>query len=384
MSKYEVILHALVVQGLSLSATARRFGVSKALVHKLHQRYLDEGRMDLEPRARVPKSIPHKTPDSVRDRIVQLRHDLVEQGWDAGSDTIGELLTREGIHVSRTTIWRILHDAGLITAAPKKRPKSSFSRFVADQPNELWQSDTTHWSLADGTPVEIIGWLDDHSRFLTHISAHKVANGSVVTDTFLHAASQHGFPAATLTDNGNIFTTRFAGGRHARTSKNAFETLLSLHGITQKNGRPYKPTTQGKIERFWQTLKRHLDAHPQDTLDELNAHLRRFQDHYNHVRPHRSLGRKTPHFAYTLIPKAEPTTPGNPDIWRVRYDIVDSAGKVSLRYANKMMHLGIGRTHHRTPVIVLVNGLHATTITHDGEVLAEHHINPDKHYQAQA
>ena len=158
--------------------------------------------------------------------------------------------------------------------------------------------------------------------------------------------------------------------------------MLSLHGITQKNGKPYKPTTQGKIERFWQTLKTYLVAHPRHTLPDLNATLANFQHHYNHIRPHRRVGRKTPHFAYTLIPKAEPTTPDNPDIWRVRYDIVDEGGKVSLRYANKMMHLGIGRAHHRTAVIVLINGLDATTITHTGEVLAEHHINPDRHYQA--
>lgn len=381
MSKYEVILHAVVVQGLSLGAAAKRFNVSKTLVHKLHKRFLLEGRMDLEPRSRAPRRVPRKISPEVREQIQQLRRQLTTDGFDAGADTVVELPHREGITVSRTSVWRILHEQQLITAQPQKKPLTALSRFVADQPNELWQSDTTHWQLANGREIEIIGWLDDHSRFLTHLSAHPVATGKTVTESFLLAAKSHGFPTATLTDNGLIFTTRFAGGTNRRTSPNAFETLLALHGITQKNGKPYKPTTQGKIERFWRTLKTFLDANPVNSLDTLNTELQRFQHHYNHIRPHRSLGRKTPSFAYTLIPKAQPTPPDHPDLWRVRYDIVDEGGKVSLRYGNLMMHLGIGRAHHRTPVIVLVHGLDATTITHTGEVLAEHRINPKKIYQ---
>ncbi|MBB5618045.1 transposase InsO family protein [Chryseoglobus frigidaquae] len=145
--------------------------------------------------------------------------------------------------------------------------------------------------------MEIIGWIDDHSRFVTHLSCHLRVTGRTVTDTFQQAAAVHGFPAATLTDNGNIFTTRFAGGLKARTSGNAFETLLALHGITQKNGKPYKPTTQGKIERFWQTLKKRLTMRPASSLEELQRELDEFVDHYNQHRPHRALNRRTPAFA---------------------------------------------------------------------------------------
>ena len=314
--------------------------------------------------------------------MLQLRAQLAADGLDAGADTIASALTAEGTPLSRSTIWRILRGAAVITPQPQKRPRSSWQRFTAERPNELWQSDTTHWQLTGGGEVEIIAWLDDHSRYLTHLSAHTRANGRTVTDTFQQAASEHGYPAATLTDNGNIFTTRFASGTRARTGGNAFETLLALHGITQKNGRPYKPTTQGKIERFWQTLKKRLTVRPAATLDELQHELDEFRTHYNQHRPHRSLNRRTPAFAYTLIPKAAPTQPDDPNIWRVRYDTIDAGGKVSLRFANRMMHLGYGRAHARTAVIVLIHGLHATTITPDGEVIAEHIINPNKGYQA--
>lgn len=126
-----------------------------------------------------------------------------------------------------------------------------------------------------------------------------------------------------------VYTTRLAqGGKQS--GKNAFETLLALEGITQKNGRPYKPTTQAKIERFWQTLKKYLAPRPATTITELQATLDEFTRFYNTERPHRALGRRTPAFAYALIPKATPVTPEHPDTWQVRYDIVDSGGTITL------------------------------------------------------
>ncbi len=98
---------------------------------------------------------------------MQLRVALIAAGRDAGPVTIAWHLAREGLHApSTSTIRRILHAAGLITPEPRKRPRSSYIRFEAAQPNETWQSDFTHWRLADGTDVEILNWLDDHSRML--------------------------------------------------------------------------------------------------------------------------------------------------------------------------------------------------------------------------
>lgn len=382
MSKPELLILAVTVQGLSYGEAARRHGVSKALVHRLHHRWLVEGDAAFTPRSSRPKSNPNQTPPQVRELILQLRDTLTRDGFDAGADTIQFHLNNRGHHVSRSTIWRVLGRSKRILAQPQKRPKSSWLRFNAERPNQMWQSDFTHWRLPGGDEFEIIGWLDDHSRYLLHLTAHRRVTGKTVTDSFTQAATAHGYPASTLTDNGNVYTTRFAGGGGGRRTKNAFETLLLLEGIIQKNGRPYKPTTQGKIERFWQTLKKHLAQKHCTNLEELQAALDAFTDYYNHQRPHRALNRRTPHFAYTLIPKAFPTAPNDPELWRVRYDIIDAAGKVSLRFGNKLMHLGIGRAHARTPIIVLVHGLDATTITLDGTVLAEHRIDPEKSYQA--
>jgi transposase InsO family protein len=91
------------------------------------------------------------------------------------------------------------------------------------------------------------------------------------------------------TDNGSVYTSRFTGGR------NGFEYLLANLGITQKNGHPGHPQTQGKIERFHQTLKRWLAAQPAAaTIAELQAQLDTFTGIYNQIRPHRALHGATP------------------------------------------------------------------------------------------
>jgi len=381
VSKYELLIKAVTIQGLSYGQVAKLHGVSKTLVHKLHHRWLVEGDAAFEQLSRRPRSSPNRTQPEVVARVLELRDQLVADGHDAGADTICELLAREAIALSRATIWRLLKAQGKITPQPQKRPRSSWQRFSADQPNELWQSDFTHVTLTTGADIEVIGWIDDHSRYLLHLTAHPRVTGRIVIDTFTRAASEHGYPAATLTDNGMVYTTRYARDARGIAPGNGFETLLALQGITQKNGRPFKPTTQGKIERFWQTLKRHLAAHPADTIAELQTTLDSFRDYYNQQRPHRSLGRRTPSFAYQLIPKAAPTTPDDPGLWRVRYDTIDNDGKISLRYAGKLLHLGIGRAHARTEIICLIHNLDATVLTHEGLALAEFTLNPARDYQ---
>jgi transposase InsO family protein len=213
--------------------------------------------------------------------VIGLRAQLTADGLDAGPVTIAWHLEREGLAaLSTSTIRRILHQAGLITPQPRKRPRSSYIRFQAAQPNEMWQSDFMHWRLADGTDVEVLNWLDDHSRYLLSTSAHQPVNGDVVLAVFLDLLEQHGPPASTLTDNGSVYTSRFTGGR------NAFEYVLPLLGIRQKNGAPGHPQTQGKIERFHQTLQRWLAARPSATSTaDLQQQLDAFREHYTEHRP---------------------------------------------------------------------------------------------------
>ncbi|GAA0413619.1 IS481 family transposase [Leifsonia naganoensis] len=302
---------------------------------------------------------------------------MTADGLDAGPVTIAWHLEQEHHPVpSTSTIRRILHNAGLITPEPRKRPKSSYHRFEADQPNETWQSDFTHWPLADGTDIEILNWLDDHSRLLLSCTAHHRVTGTDVITTFTAAANTYGLPASTLTDNGSVYTSRFTGGR------NGFEYLLATLSIQQKNGHPYHPQTQGKIERFHQTLKRWLAGQPPaTTLRDLQAQLDRFQTIYNKTRPHRALDRLTPAQAYSATIKAQPDHNSLSIHYRVRFDTVDRFGKLTLRRAGNLHHLGVGHDHAGKPALILVD---ASTVTvtdlNTGEILSNHTIEPDKKY----
>ena len=282
--------------------------------------------------------------------------------------------------MSAATIWRRLKAAGVIDEQPKKKPKSSYIRFQADQPNETWQSDMTHWRLADRTDVEILTFLDDHARYALSVTAHARVTTPIVVTQFTRTAEINGIPASMLTDNGLIYTTRFAGPGGGR---NRFETLLADLGVTHKHSAPNHPTTCGKVERFQQTLKRHLATlDPADTTIGLQDQLDAFVDTYNHQRPHRSLDRVTPAVAYQRLPKATPGPATNDARQRIRHDRVDTSGVVTLRYNGRLHHIGIGRTHARTPILLLVDDrdirvINATT----GELLRALTLDPTRNYQ---
>ena len=377
MSKARVAVLKVVAKELSVTAAAAQYGFSRRHLHRLLARYRHGGLEAVDPRSRRPLSNKASTPEPIRERIVELRLQLTKDGLDAGPVTIAWHLEQEGHRPpSTSTIRRILHAAGLITPEPRKRPRSSYRRFAAAQPNECWQSDFTHWQLADGTDVEILNWLDDHSRYLLGCTAHTPVTGDLVVSTFLTVADQYGFPASTLTDNGRVYTARFGGG------KNAFEYLLPLLGITQKNGHPGHPQTQGKVERFHQTLKRWLAHQPAAaTLTDLQTQLETWRTIYNEQRPHRELGRRTPSTAYAALPKAAPTGPRSPGHYRLRYDRLDTLGKMSFRRAGRMHHLGVGTVHARTRVLAIADDTTVTVIELDtGEILSTHNIEPTKTY----
>ena len=377
MSKHRVAVLKVVSSQLSVTAVAAEFGISRQHLQRLLRRYREGGLDAIEPRSRRPHASPGRIPDPVRARIVALRTELTARGLDAGPVTIAWHLGRESVAVpSTSTIRRVLHAAGLIVPEPRKRPRSSWHRFEASAPDELWQSDVTHWRLADGTEAEILNWLDDHSRYLLACTAFRRVGGDDVVATFSAAGDAHGWPAATLTDNGAVYTSRFTGGR------NGFEYLLAYLGIRQKNGAPGHPQTQGKVERFHQTLKRWLRRQPDArTLAELQIQLDAFCLDFNELRPHRATGRITPGEAYRATPAALPASSSARGHFRLRYDVTDSKGAMTLRRAGRLYHLKVGAAFARRRVLAIVDELEVTVVALDtGEILSTHLIEPDRRY----
>jgi transposase InsO family protein len=391
MSKARLVITALFVDHQTPAEVAARYAIHRSWVYKLKARYEAEGEAALEPRSRRPKTSPAALAPELVDLIIGIRKELTDVGLDAGPETIAwHLEHHHGHRVARSTISRHLTAAGLVVPEPKKRPKSSYIRFQATMPNETWQSDFTHYRLThpDGRPgvdTEIITWLDDCTRYALHVSAHQRVTTPIVVRTFREALASHGIPASTLTDNGTVYTVRLAGiGRQG--GKNSFEAELSRRHIVQKNSRPGHPTTCGKAERFQQTLKKWLHAQQvqPSTIAELQALLDLFADEYNHRRPHRSLPhRATPATLYDAMPKALPGPATDPESHeRIRHDRVDKAGSVTLRHNSRLHHIGIGRTHAGTCVILLVQDLQIRVVNATtGELLRDLILDPNRDYQ---
>jgi transposase len=190
MSLARLVVTAVRIEGRTKAAVSREFGVSPRWVYELVRRFDAEGEAGLEPRSRRPRASPRRIPVEIEDEIVELRKDLLDQGFDAGAHTIAVHLSRrhgEDAVPSVATMWRVLSRRGFVTPQPQKRPRSSFVRFEAQMPNERWQADITRWRLADGTEVEIFNVIDDHSRLLVASEARAVFKAADVVATFTQA-----------------------------------------------------------------------------------------------------------------------------------------------------------------------------------------------------
>jgi transposase InsO family protein len=376
MAKYAVT--AVVTEGRSLRAVAGATGRSKSWVARQVTRFNAGGEAALALKKRGPVRAPNQTPFDLEDEIVTLRKQLDDEGWDAGASTIRyHLLERDGRAPARSTIHRVLVRRGFVVPQPQKRPTSSWLRFEADLPNERWQTDMTYWHLADGTKVEIVNFIDDYSRLVLASSVMRVATSKSTLAVMRRCVERWGLPKSLLSDNGLIFTGHYRG------SYSALEIELATLQVSFKHGRPYHPQTQGKIERYHRTLKKWLARQPaMDSIPALQRQVDRFVTYYNEVRPHQARG-CPPLRAWRERDKASVVIDGEPvpAQTRLRYDRVDSTGKVSLRYSTKLHHIGVGRAHAGEHVIMLVADLDVRVLSETGQMLKRLTLDPSRDYQ---
>jgi len=377
MDKRRFLVDAVVVEGRGVGEVALAYGVSKSWVSTLVSRYRSGGYEALIPRSTRPHSSPARISEDVENAIITIRKQLSESGFDAGPQTIHWHLAKQVSPApSVSTVWRVLKRRGFIVPEPKKQPKSSFIRFEAEFPNECWQADVTHWALADGTDVEILDFIDDHSRVIVAAEVRPITKAADVVTTFQNAAASWGYPASVLTDNGAIFNA------NSRKGTTIFQVELERLGIVYKHSRPYHPQTCGKIERWHQTLKKYLAKQPPAaTITELQAQVDRFVTYYNEERPHRARNRMTPKSAFEFREKAAPGSPIQNPHFRVRTDKVDSSGKVTLRHDSTLFHIGIGRRYAGLRIHLYVVDMDVRVVTSDGELIRHFTLDPTRVYQ---
>jgi transposase InsO family protein len=378
MDKGRFLIETHLETGRPIAELAKAHDVSRGWLYKLLKRYRLEGPSGLESRSRRPKTSPTRIADLYEDEIVRIRKELAEDGLDAGAETIHFHMATPGREVpSVSTIYRVLVARGFVTPEPHKRPRSSWSFFCAEFPNECWQADVTHVEVAGGEVYEVLNVIDDHSRLCVASRAFVTTRSPDVVRAVHKAAERWGYPQRFLSDNGRIFTTPKG------TKVGALELELLSLGIATRHARPYHPQTCGKVERFHQSLKKFIAKQELATTKKLlQGQLNRFAGYYNEDRPHRSLGLVTPLEAWSAREKAGPIgalldTAG----YRIRHDKVDRGGSVTLRYRGKLHHIGVGCPYAGWRVIMLVAGLDVRVLGLDGSPLRHLTLDPSIDYQ---
>jgi transposase InsO family protein len=279
-----------VLDAAAVTDVARRYGVARQTVHAWLRRYAAQGLAGLADRSSHPVRCPHQMAPEVEARIVALRR--AHPGW--GPRTIGHQLAREGLVAvpGRSSIYRALVRHGLVTPQARKRKRDDYRRWERLRAMELWQMDVVGGvRLVDGSEAKIVSGIDDHSRYV--VSARVVARATArpVCEALKAALGRYGVPAQILTDNGKVFTGRFGPGG----GEVLFDRICREHGIRHLLTAPRSPTTTGKVERWHKTLRREfLDGKVFASLEDAQAQLDGWVAHYNHDRPHQSLGMAAP------------------------------------------------------------------------------------------
>ena len=187
-----------------------------------------------------------------------MRAALEASGLDHGPISVHDKMHAMGLEPvpSIASLARIFREAGVARLEPKKKPRSAWRRFVYPAPNACWQLDATEYVLTGGRKCVIFQLIDDHSRYAvaSHVASGETAEAAIAV--FDKAVAAHGVPQRLLSDNGAALNP----------SRRGLLGQLVVHvmglGVEPITGKPYKPTTQGKNERFHQTLFRYLDKQP--------------------------------------------------------------------------------------------------------------------------
>lgn len=292
----------------AVSTFCLEHGISRETFYAIRKRAAVDGpAAALEPRSRRPKGSPSKLTDEIARQAIGVRAALEQSGLDHGPISVHDKMRALGMTPvpSTASLARIFRDAGVARVEPKKKPRASYRRFVYPAPNACWQLDGTEYVLTGGRKCVIFQLIDDHSRLAvaSHVAWGETSAGAIAV--VAKGIAAHGVPQRLLSDNGAALNPSRRGVLGQLV---AYVTSLGVEPIT---GKPYKPTTQGKNERFHQTLFRFLDKQAlAATLEELQGQVDQFDQIYNTERPHQGLpGRVTPAQAWEATPKVEPPRP---------------------------------------------------------------------------
>ena len=282
-----------IVEQSSLSArrTLEQIGVPRATFYRWYDLYQTGGPEALEDRPARPGRVWNRIPDDVRARIIEL---ALEQSELSPRELAMRFTDEHGYFVSEATVYRLLKAHDLITS-PAFIVMKAASEFTdkTSRPNEMWQTDFTYLKISGWGWMYLSTILDDYSRYIIASKLCTTMKAEDVTDTLEMALTASGCDQAhvrhkprLLSDNGSSYIS------------GDLAEWLDQQRMAHVRGAPYHPQTQGKIERWHQTLKNRILLENYYLPGDLEAQIERFIDHYNNRRYHESLDNLTPADVY--------------------------------------------------------------------------------------
>jgi len=287
--RYKAVL-AVIGDGRTVGEVARDWGISRRTMHRWLARYEGDGLEGLNNRSHRPTHCPHQTSPAVEAMVLEMRR--AHSYW--GARRIAFELARKQVEPapSESAVYRCLVRAAVIDPMTRRRRRETWKRWERGGPMELWQLDVVHgFLLADGSSAKALTGIDDHSRYC--VSARLMASERTqsVCDGFSSAMQAYGVPLQVLTDNGKVFTGRFA----QPPVEVLFDRICRENGVDHILTQPRTPTTTGKIERFHRTLRIEFNTRQVfKTLKTAQEALDEWVTYYNTQRPHQALGDLSP------------------------------------------------------------------------------------------
>ena len=276
---------------LGVRPTLEKLGIPKTTFYRWYDRYQSFGEAGLADRSSSPGRVWNRIPDGVRDKIIDL---ALEETELSPRELAVRFTDTKGYFVSEASVYRLLKSHDLITSPAFVIIKADDEfRDKTTAPNQLWQTDFTY--------LKVIGWgwfylstiLDDYSRYIIAWKLCTTMKADDVTDTLKLALETSGCDKAhvahkprLLSDNGSSYIS------------GDLAEWLEDQKMDHVRGAPYHPQTQGKIERWHQTLKNRILLENYYLPGDLENQINDFVDHYNNHRYHESLNNVTPADVY--------------------------------------------------------------------------------------
>jgi putative transposase len=254
--------------GWKVTDICRSEDISRMTFYRWLKLYERQGQRGLVKKSTRPKTIHYKITDDIIEKIIRLRKET-----GSNEHAIRSFLFQRGIAVGHRTIYEVLKENGLINSLSEARKQRTYIRYEREHPNSLWQGDLTNWN-----EQVVVAYIDDHSRFVTGYGMFDNGLTVHVMDVLSKAIRSYGKPRQLITDHGTQFYNVHGG-------ESEFDKFCAENQIEHILGSIGKPTTTGKIERWFGTFKAQIDS-----FRSVDDYVR----YYNYERPHKSLGYATP------------------------------------------------------------------------------------------